>query len=185
MSIKLVDATALDSGLDLIADAIRTKTGDSADIAWAADNTPGKGFADAIAAISGGGSNGLVISGKEWAYGTFNIPAGNATSDFAIVHGLDSPVWGFAFRDAPASDGGYSMKISYTNNNNGSLSISEGADGSCVSAASTSYATRRTYIYGSSGDANGENAKSILFKCSSSYQMESGTWYWIVVGGNL
>ena len=64
MSINLVDATALDSGLDLIADAIRAKTGDSADIPWAADNTPGKGFADAIAAISSGGGNAYIYSGS-------------------------------------------------------------------------------------------------------------------------
>lgn len=49
---KLVDSTKLDACLDAEADAIRAKTGGSADIPF--DFANNKGFADAIAAISSG-----------------------------------------------------------------------------------------------------------------------------------
>ena len=51
---KLVDSAKLDACLDAEADAIRAKTGGSADIPF--DFANNKGFADAIAAIPTGGS---------------------------------------------------------------------------------------------------------------------------------
>lgn len=51
---KSVDSTKLDACLNAEADAIRAKTGDSADIAF--DYANDKGFADAIAAIPSGSS---------------------------------------------------------------------------------------------------------------------------------
>lgn len=56
---KLVDSTKLDACLDAEADAIRAKTGGSADIPF--DFANNKGFADAIAAIPSGG--GTVYTG--------------------------------------------------------------------------------------------------------------------------
>lgn len=55
MATELVDASKLDACCTAEANAIRAKTGSSAQIAY--DWANSKGFADAIAAISGGGSN--------------------------------------------------------------------------------------------------------------------------------
>lgn len=61
MAEMLVDSTKLDACLDAEADAIRAKTGGSADIAF--DFANNKGFADAIAAIpSGGGGDSYEIA---------------------------------------------------------------------------------------------------------------------------
>lgn len=58
MAEMLVDSTKLDACLDAEADAIRAKTGGSADIPF--DFANNKGFADAIAAIPSGGGGAFV-----------------------------------------------------------------------------------------------------------------------------
>lgn len=62
---KLVDSTQLDADLTSIADAIRTKGGTSAQLAFPAD------FVSAIEAISGGGASGLALL----ASGTYTLAA--------------------------------------------------------------------------------------------------------------
>ena len=59
MAEMLVDSTKLDACLDAEADAIRAKTGGSADIPF--DFANNKGFADAIAAIPTGGGGGVEL----------------------------------------------------------------------------------------------------------------------------
>jgi len=75
MAEMLVDSTKLDACLDAEADAIRAKTGGSADIPF--DYANNKGFADAIAEIpSGGGSQ---ITKDEW---TLTSDFNNTTAYF-------------------------------------------------------------------------------------------------------
>lgn len=59
MADMLIDSTKLDACLDAEADAIRAKTGGSADIPF--DFANNKGFADAIAEIPSGGYDGLEL----------------------------------------------------------------------------------------------------------------------------
>ena len=76
----LVDSTALDAALTATANAIRTKGGTSAQIAFD-DET---GFASAVAAIPTGG--GLPTGLNAVAYGTFTPP--NANTSFNVTHNL-------------------------------------------------------------------------------------------------
>lgn len=75
---KLVDSTQLDSDLTSVANAIRTKDGTSASLAFPAD------FVSAINAISGGG-------GLNYKTGTFTLASDATfitTSGSGIAHGL-------------------------------------------------------------------------------------------------
>lgn len=73
---KLVDSTKLDACLDAEADAIRAKTGGSADILF--DFANNKGFADAIAAIPSG--SGLPEGGNM----SFSINNSSVAGDFVL-----------------------------------------------------------------------------------------------------
>lgn len=82
--IKLVNATSLDAGLTSIADAIRTKGGTSADLAFP------EGFVSAVEAIPTGGSGGAVLV----ASGTFVGNSGN-TGRQNISVGSKMPITDF------------------------------------------------------------------------------------------
>jgi len=85
MAEMLVDSTKLDACLDAEADAIRAKTGGSADIPF--DYANNKGFADAIAAIpSGGGSLPSVISKIDG--GSFTLASDTVGNNHWISHNL-------------------------------------------------------------------------------------------------
>lgn len=75
---KLVDSSQLDADLTSVANAIRTKGGTSAQLAFPAD------FVSAIAAISGGGG------GLEYETGTFTLASdyGGGTGGYSIPHNL-------------------------------------------------------------------------------------------------
>ncbi len=93
---KLVDSTQLDSDLTSVANAIRTKGGTSALLAFPAD------FVSAINAISGGGGTvqyKLLKSGSytkaDAAAGTLNISTGyyaEAGKTFVVLVTVDAPV---------------------------------------------------------------------------------------------
>ena len=89
MATELVDATKLDACCTAEANAIRAKTGSSAQIAY--DWANSKGFADAIAAISGGGSSGILTfdftqSLYDQETGTFGFVLSNATQNSSGLH---------------------------------------------------------------------------------------------------
>lgn len=103
---KLVDSTQLDTDLASVANAIRTKGGTSAQLAFPAD------FVSAIAAISGGGGGGL-----EYETGTFT-PASdtsNPTISFAKSHSTRPFVALIADLGATQSNGTFiaSLVVSY------------------------------------------------------------------------
>ena len=97
---KLVDSTQLDADLTSVANAIRTKGGTSASLAFPAE------FVSAIAAIPSGGS------GLKYATGTFTIPSDdNGNPTIWVNHSLgETPgfvmIWTEAYSTAspPAAD---------------------------------------------------------------------------------
>lgn len=85
MADMIVDGAKLDACLDAEADAIRAKTGGSADIPF--DFANNKGFADAIAAIPSGGTtitDGLIVTSRD----ANGYPL---TADFYCVSGVVPP----------------------------------------------------------------------------------------------
>lgn len=79
--LNIVDSTMLDAGLTKIANAIRTKGGTSAQLAFP------DGMADAIAAIESGTDT---LFGRYWEYGTIT-PATDITSEYKIVFSKTFP----------------------------------------------------------------------------------------------
>jgi len=78
---KLVDSSKLNNALAATADAIRAKTGDSADIAF--DYSNETGFADAVSDIETGG--GVTVSPLSvTANGTYTAPSGTAYSPVTV-----------------------------------------------------------------------------------------------------
>lgn len=81
---KLVDSTQLDADLTSIANAIRTKGGTSADLAFPSE------FVSAIAAIpTGGGGGGSVQSGTFTLASDTTIPAAGTTIDIGLSSAPD------------------------------------------------------------------------------------------------
>ena len=90
MATELVDASKLDACCTAEANAIRAKTGSSAQIAY--DWANSKGFADAIAAISGGGSGITTETGTVNGNGTHTISfavAKHQSPDIIIIERSD------------------------------------------------------------------------------------------------
>lgn len=95
---KLVDSTQLDADLTSVANAIRTKGGTSAQLAFPAE------FISAIQAISGGGG------GLKYETGVFTLDSDqtvSASGGIAIPHGLgEAPAVAIVFpKDTPEASG--------------------------------------------------------------------------------
>lgn len=94
--LNIVDSTMLDAGLTKIADAIRTKGGTSAQLAFP------DGMADAIAAIEAGGGDALEVI-----TGTFTPAQSGATSISLLEYGVNInriPKARYIFEDSGLAD---------------------------------------------------------------------------------
>lgn len=182
---KVVDSAALDASLTAIADAIRAKAGTS-------DAMTLDGMAEAIAAISAGGGEG--VFGESAASGSFTLSIGAAS--FTVEHGLGkTPTYALVFLGAQrtysrtkkllicaaaySSPGGNRQLCVYgttSDSDSAMYSVSElpiTTDG--ANANALSYCTNP--IYGANettisfGDASGGN---------TAYLMSYRPYYWIV-----
>lgn len=113
---KLVDSTQLDTDLTSVANAIRTKGGTSASLAFPA------GFVSAIAAIpSGGGSSvltGTYTPSEDTA--TFSIDVGQSFTDFAIFEMSTAAIGGTRHLRLGICHFSNSKNFVVTTNNSGS-----------------------------------------------------------------
>ena len=129
-------------------------------------------------------NNGLIIDGKIQAWGKFALDS-TATAPFDIVHGLDSPVWGFLFCDSPEAGAGHFMRVTCGNDDSqsGYLYLAS-STGNITGGPAGSTSGRRTYLYGASGDNDGNHQRCISVQASASNTLMAGTWYWLVIGGD-
>lgn len=165
---KLVDSTQLDADLTSVANAIRTKGGTSASLAFPSD------FVTAIAAISGGGGGGKTQ------IGTFT---GNGTKSASISCDFEPDiVYWWTDTGGSTFTGTYSGMIArdmlevnrYYNNSTSVTNIVQKATG--MNEGYSSYNMRATYENGTVTISCYTNGARSYFKNGQSYTYKFAKW---------
>lgn len=150
---KMVDANQLDRALGATADAIRAKSGETAQIAWDAEN----GFASAVSAINGG----------KVVYGSFTMASGNNTCPVSIT--------GVGFQ--PSHVLAYGARSGSQTN---ALLMIEGGQRSystCFGSTGTTHNYQKYFSMTMDSDGFTINSSSSSYKT-----LTTATWYYIAIG---
>ena len=180
---KLVDSTQLDADLTSVANAIRTKGGTSASLAFPTD------FVSAIAAIPSGGGGGITLIGS----GSYTY-TGNAAADitFPVTYNGTPKVLLVVKSEMDAGVGETIGALSYLPSGISvvdtafeygarAYKLKTNADvisygGSAPSNTSCVYLCTSRGVY----DANGSYMRVVRF--GNSYLMQSGAYSWYIYG---
>lgn len=158
---KLVDSTQLDSDLTSVANAIRTKGGISASLAFPA------GFVSAINAISGGGG------GVELKSGTLTFATRTAWAGYTLDVGIDASQFAIYATTNPLQSNGRTFQGFFvdlaTSYEKGGLWVSSNAAGS---AASGSFISNSSNVSKSGTVLTFKGGSSDYFQAGITYQ-----WY--------
>lgn len=174
MADMLIDDVKLTACLDAEADAIRAKTGDSTEIPF--DYANNKGFADAIAAISGGGGRQKVLL----ASGTYTLASQNTYMSIPISYtgtATEGSIIGEAVAGTACTYATYILNDIQGNDDN-IFAMPGGSPTVCMNVAQTSGNVK---VPGHKNNAL-ESERIYMYANSGTYPLLAGTYNWYVWG---